>query len=152
MCTDHQLREQQFRETAITKFRALMIPLLYVITSQATPRTDFCRHVANTTTDQKGEGVWRRGGRAIEGEWKERESGERGGWGERQRQRQTDRQTIEGRWKERESGERGGWGETDRQRLKNKQKHNNSTAVQDQLINKGVNEDDGDYSPWYLLA
>ena len=123
MCTDHQLREQQFRETAITKFRALMIPLLYVITSQATPRTDFCRHVANTTTDQKGEGVWRRGGRAIEGEWKERES-----------------------------GERGGWGETDRQRLKNKQKHNNSTAVQDQLINKGVNEDDGDYSPWYLLA
>ena len=123
MCTDHQLREQQFRETAITKFRALMIPLLYVITSQATPRTDFCRHVANTTTDQKGEGVWRRGGRAIEG-----------------------------RWKERESGERGGWGETDRQRLKNKQKHNNSTAVQDQLINKGVNEDDGDYSPWYLLA
>ena len=88
MCTDHQLLKQLLRVTAISKFRPQSAQLLYVITSQATPRAFFWKHRSPKQLKQRD---------------REREAG-RQTETERDRERERERERVKERERERGSG------------------------------------------------
>ena len=99
MCTDHQLLKQLLRVTAISKFRPQSAQLLYVITSQATPRAFFWKHRSPKQLKQRDRERERQADRQRQRETereKERDThrqteSERESERERERDRQTDR-------------------------------------------------------------